>query len=36
MAIQPLPHLVESFLKDLLGAKKALKLYPPGSPLATE
>jgi hypothetical protein len=30
------PQLVEGFLKELLGAKKAVKLYPAGNPLATE
>src|SRR5262245_58597194 len=30
------PQVVEGFLKELLGAKKAVKLYPSGNPLATE
>jgi HEAT repeats len=30
------PQVVEGFLKELLGAKKAVKLYPVGNPLATE
>jgi len=30
------PQVVEGFLKELLGAKKAVKLYPAGNPLATE
>ena len=30
------PQVVEAFLKELLGAKKAVKLYPAGNPLATE
>ncbi|MGH7263848.1 MAG: HEAT repeat domain-containing protein [Candidatus Rokuibacteriota bacterium] len=30
------PQVVESFLKDLLGARKAIKLYPAGNPLATD
>lgn len=31
-----IPQVVEGFLRDLLGAKKAVKLYPAGNPLATE
>ena len=30
------PQVVEGFLKEFLGAKKAVKLYPAGNPLATE
>jgi len=33
---QSVPQVVEGFLKDLLGAKKAVKLYPAGNPLAAE
>jgi hypothetical protein len=29
-------QVVEGFLKDLLGAKKAVRLYPAGNPLAGE
>src|SRR5688572_29521170 len=36
MAVAQVPQVVEGFLKELLGAKKALKLYPPGNPLADQ
>lgn len=36
MPTSPVPQLVEGFLKELLGAKKAVKLYPAGNPLAAE
>jgi hypothetical protein len=36
MATAQVPQVVEGFLKELLGAKKALKLYPAGNPLAAE
>ena len=36
MATSQIPQVVEGFLKELLGAKKALKLYPAGNPLAAE
>ena len=32
----PVARVVEGFLKDLLGAKKAVRLYPAGNPLASE
>ena len=34
--VTSIPQVVEGFLRDLLGAKKAVKLYPAGNPLATE
>jgi hypothetical protein len=33
---QSVAQAVEGFLKELLGAKKAVRLYPAGNPLATE
>jgi HEAT repeat protein len=36
MAAGQLPQVVEGFLKELMGAKKALKLYPAGNPLADQ
>jgi hypothetical protein len=36
MAAAQVPQVVEGFLKELLGAKKALKLYPAGNPLADQ
>jgi len=36
MAAQSIAQVVEGFLKDLLGAKKAVRLYPAGNPLAAE
>jgi hypothetical protein len=36
MAAPQVPQVVEGFLKELLGAKKALKLYPAGNPLADQ
>lgn len=36
MPTAPVPQVVEGFLKELLGAKKAVKLYPAGNPLAAE
>src|SRR5262245_38359466 len=35
-APQSIAQVVEGFLKELLGAKKAVRLYPAGNPLATE
>src|SRR5262245_26776946 len=32
----PVAQVVEGFVKDLLGAKKAVRLYPAGNPLANE
>jgi hypothetical protein len=32
----PVAQVVEGFFKDLLGAKKAVRLYPAGNPLASE
>lgn len=36
MTTSQLPQIVEGFLKEFLGAKKAVQLYPAGNPLATE
>jgi HEAT repeats len=36
MASSQIPQVVEGFLKELLGARKALKLYPASNPLAAE
>jgi len=36
MAAAQVPQVVEGFLKELMGARKALKLYPAGNPLADQ
>jgi hypothetical protein len=37
MKLEPAPpEVIEAFLKELLGARKALRLYPAGNPLAVE
>jgi hypothetical protein len=36
MTTPSIAQVVEGFLKDLLGAKKAVRLYPAGNPLAAE
>ncbi|MBI3455499.1 MAG: HEAT repeat domain-containing protein [Candidatus Rokubacteria bacterium] len=36
MTTSQVPLVVEGFFRELLGAKKAVRLYPPGNPLATD